>query len=186
MGKYKIKNLGEKTIELPSNLVHNSVRIINTILTSLIKGAQNVAEKIGQTAEDLGQDVSVVVHSLSNTTIKLSDSIFNNVGKVVKKIPLIGDSSAYIIKSGSDGVYFLVISISEISQFISKFAGKSVKTGSDIFILTLGKTNNITEQTAKDVKQISNNIFKRGKKMFRTKRRRRNRNNSKKKRKISN
>ena len=134
----------------------------------------------------MGEDISVVVHSLSNTTIKLSDKIFNNVGEVVQKIPLIGHSSAYLVKSSSDGIYFLVISASEISQLISKLAGRTVKTGTDIFILTLGRTNNITEKTAHEIKEISTNIFKRGKQMYKTGKRRKNRGkNSKKKRKRS-
>jgi len=183
MNNYKLKKIGESTLDLPKNLLSNSLLIINSILTSLIKGVSNVSEKIGETANTLGENISVVVHSVSNTTIKLSDKIFKDIGTVVQKIPLIGNSSAYIIKSGSDGVYFLVISVSEITQFVSKLTGKTIKNTSEVFILTLGETNKITDKTAKDVKKISDNIFNRGKHMIKSrKNNKRNLNSSKKKR----
>ena len=111
------------------------------VLSGVATGISDAVEKVGDIANEFGEDVKVVSHTVSLGAGNLTKEIAGCLGSVVKVVPVVGAPTAYVVKGAGTGIYYVVMSVADVIGTVSTVAGKTVKTTSKavVFTITSGK-----------------------------------------------
>ena len=102
------------TADTTGNIVGDLSRAVLGSLTGVAKGLEDVILNIGDSADSLGKSVAVVSESIAEGVGDVTMTVAEGLGKIVKEIPVVGRPSAFLVKGTGQGVYYVVLSLSDI------------------------------------------------------------------------
>jgi len=164
------------TLSATGDLVNDLSKAILSTLSGIGLGLETVVESIGDVGQKFGKDVSVVSRHISKGLGGTTKTIADSLGKVVKKVPIIGKPTSYIVKGAGKGVYYVVMSIDEIIGKISTMAGKTVKTASNVIIFTLASGKKVSRHVIKASSNTIKSVLAKTRKIVNPKARKANKN----------
>jgi hypothetical protein len=142
-------NTVQKTVgmvtETTGNVVGDVLMTVLKVITGLTSGSEHVISTLGSTIQGLGDDVKVVAHHVASGVGNLAVTISNKLGDVVERVPLAGKPTAFVVRKAGTGIYYLVLTVSDLVGTVSKTAGKGVKAGTKVIVFTLGKGSELSE-----------------------------------------
>ena len=174
------------TADTTGNVVGDLSRAVLGSLTGVAKGLEDVILNIGNSADSLGKSVAVVSESIAEGVGDVTVTVADGLGKIIKEIPVVGRPSAFLVKGTGQGVYYVVLSLSDIVGYVGKTVGKTVKTTGKVIVFTLTSGTDISTSTINDANKIVKNVLDRVKNLYvvdgkKTKKSRGKKNNGKKK-----
>ena len=137
------------------NIILHSVGMFTWGVTSFTDGAGNVTDNI--MGNKIGVKTTQIFKDAGVTAKQASDSL----GKVVKTIPLVGGTVAYVVERGGNGIYHVVVSVGNIIGNSSKKIGKVVKKTTDLIVFTLSSVNDEIQEIGKEIASIITNLTER-------------------------
>jgi hypothetical protein len=137
--------------------------LISVLGTS--KGVEHILTGIGNEVNDLGEGIRIVTEHIAEGVGDVSRSVAEKLGNIIRIIPLVGNVSAYIVEDiVAKGIYYIVLSISDVIGVISKTVGTTVQKTSKVLVFTLASGRDVATTTVENanntVKNILNNITK--------------------------
>ena len=96
----------------------------------------------------------------------VSMTVAEGLGKIVKEIPVVGRPSAFLVKGTGKGVYYVVLSLSDIVGYVGKTIGKTVKTTGKVIVFTLTSGTDISTETIMDANKVVKNVLDRVKNLY--------------------
>ena len=155
-----VKSL-KKTVNITSNTAEKLVSDLSfgvlDVLKGVTGGVSNAILAIVNIIDNLGENVSIISKTAASGVGNVSKEVANGLGKVIKRIPLVGGASAYVVKGSGKGIYFVVMTVADVVDTMTKVIGKTAKTSGKVVVFTLGKGEELTEDiVVKSNKLVSN------------------------------
>lgn len=156
-------NTVQKTVgvvtETTGNVVSDVLLTVLKVITGLRTGSETVLSTLGSTVQGLGSDVSVVAHHVASGVGNLATTIADKLGDVVERIPLAGKPTAFLVRKAGTGVYYLVLTASDLVGTVSKTAGKGIHAGAKVIIFTLAKGSELSETVLNESNRVVQNAL---------------------------
>jgi hypothetical protein len=159
----------KKTVHVTSDTTEKLVSDISLGVLETLKGVTggvgNVIINISDIISKLGKNISIASKTVSYGVGNVSKEVANDLGNVIKRIPLIGGASAYIVKGSGKGVYFIVMTVADIIDKMTKIVGKTAKTSCNVIVFTLVQAEDLTEDVILKSNKVVSNVLSGLKKM---------------------
>ena len=138
-----INDVFNQIIDTSSNLINKSISAITSGLHGISKGTGDFISVIGETAQDLGTNIRIVSNDTAKGVGNIAKELANTLGRQVKPVPILGQPSAYLVKAGGRGIYYLVVSVSDVAGLVVNTLGKTTKKASDVVVFTLTTSSDL-------------------------------------------
>ena len=154
------------TADTTGNVVGDLSRAVLGSLTGIAKGLEDVILNIGDSADSLGESVAVVSESIAEGVGDVTVTVAEGLGKIVKEIPIVGRPSAFLVRGTGQGVFYVVLSLSDVVGYVGKTIGKTVKTTGKVIVFTLTSGTDISTSTINDANKIVKKVLDRVKNLY--------------------
>lgn len=148
----------KKSLNITSDTARGLVSDLSYGVLDVLKGAtggvSHAILTIATMIDDLGESVSVLSKTAASGVGNVSKEVANGLGSVVKQVPLVGGASAYLVKGAGKGVYFVVMTVADVVDTMTKVIGKTAKTSGKVIVFTLGKAEDLTEDVVDDANKL--------------------------------
>ena len=148
-----------------SNTTSKLTKGITTSVISLSTAVQNIVKLIGKSANNLSLDINIKLDSMIGSLGKFTNKSVKRLGKQIKKVPILGNGVATLVKGTERGVFYIVLTIKDASKIIGRTAGNLVNKSSKIIVVTLKSTNNIIDDLQDRSEKLLKNTASRLSKM---------------------
>lgn len=145
--------------ETTGNVVGDVLMTVLKVITGVTSGSEQVISSLGDVVHTLGKDVKVVTHHMAKGAGDLAVTVANKLGNVVEKVPLAGKPSAFVIKKAGSGIYYIVLTVSDLVGAVSKTAGKGVKAGATVIVFTIHKGGELSETVLNESNRLVQNAL---------------------------
>lgn len=154
------------TADTTGNVVGDLSRAVLGSLTGIAKGLEDVILNIGDSANSLGKSVAVVSESIAEGVGDVTVTVAEGLGKIIKEIPIVGRPSAFLVRGTGQGVFYVVLSLSDVVGYVGKTIGKTVKTTGKVIVFTLTSGTDISTSTINDANKIVKKVLDRVKNLY--------------------
>tara|TARA_Y100001970_G_scaffold280883_1_gene390604 strand:- start:3767 stop:4369 length:603 start_codon:yes stop_codon:yes gene_type:complete len=161
-----LKRGANVVLDTTETLVNNLSTVMTKTIHSVSSNSENIVNTIGNTMNQLGKDVQVVSNLFAvglGTPIK---DIANDFGKIVKKIPIVGGPSAYLVTTAGKGIYYVVLTLGDVVGLVGKHTGKLGKTATNVAVFVLVQGTGISNNVITDANKLVNKVLSRAKLTF--------------------
>lgn len=132
-----------QVIDTSSNLINKSLSTITNGLHGITKGTGDFINAIGETAQRLGTNFRIVSNDTAKGVGNIAKELANTLGSHVKPVPVLGQPSAYLVKASGRGIYYLVVTVSDVAGLVANTLGKTTKKASDVVVFTLTTSSDL-------------------------------------------
>ena len=143
-----------------SDVIQEVINVLTNIVDGVVYGANTLVDGVGRVTENTSQMFNMyatqVFHGAGNACRYLA----NQLGNVIRKIPTVGNSVAYIVESAGGGVYHVIVAVGDNTCNAVKRSGQVVKQSTDLVVYTLTATDEYTNDTGSNVKDLVERFFK--------------------------
>lgn len=141
------------------NVVSDVLMSLLKIVTHLSSGAEQLLSTLGTTVQGLGTDIKIVAHHTAAGAGNLAMTVAEGLGDIIERVPLAGKPSAFIVKKAGSGLYYVVLTISDLVGTASKTAGKGLKAGTKVVVFTLGQGEQLTGTVLSESNRIVQSVL---------------------------
>jgi len=145
-------------------LVGDLAKAISQSLKGVGQSLETVVSSIGNAADGLGQGVNIVSHRFAEGVGGPVKDVANGLGKLVTDVPIVGKTSAYLVKGAGAGVYYIVISVGDVVGAVGEQVGRVGKSAAGVVVFTLvagrGSATGVVTKSNKLVSDILNRAKK--------------------------
>lgn len=115
-----------------------------TSLLGIGKGIEELIIAVGDFSNKLGRSIGVVAQHVTEDIGMSTNRIARTLRNVVKKVPIVGRPSAYIVKGTGKGIYYVVVLVGYTFNLVSKTTGSVLKKISKVIVFRVTIETKIT------------------------------------------
>ena len=152
-------------VRLSKSLVRTTGNIASDLATGLANtiggitnGIEMVAQNVGNALNELSKNLEITSTKIISRVGGLGIKVANDLGKVVKVVPILGQPVAYVVKGSGRGVYYVVTTVGHIVGKGIRTVGKVGHGATDLVVFTIASTSTATEETIKEAGNIVKNV----------------------------
>ena len=153
------------TASTTKNFIGDLSRGVLSSLTGVAKGVEGVISGVGDAVKSLGEGVQVVSHSFAEGIGNVTESVVGGLGTVIEKIPIVGKPTAYVVKGAGKGVYYVVLTVSDVVGTVGTTFGKTAKTTSKVLVFTIASGRDVATGVVDDANKVVKDVLGRVKKL---------------------
>ena len=162
--KYIIKT-AKNIPRITEQIISDLSRGIYTSISSTFKATEASILEISKAISKLGKTVHVVSKHLGKGVNLTAKNISENLGKIIRRVPIAGRPAICLIKGAQRGIYYVVISITNLVGFTAKTIGRASHKTGKVIIFTLSSSRslgrNVILKSNKVIKRILTNKSRR-------------------------
>jgi hypothetical protein len=151
------------------NVVSDVLLSVLKVITKLSTGAEQMLSTLGNIVQGLGNDVKIVTHHTASGVGNIALTIAEGLGDIVERVPLAGKPTAFVVKKTGSGVYYIVLTVSDLVGTAGKTAGKGVKAGTKVLVFTLGQGSELSANVLTESNRIVQSVLDKVNKLSGTK-----------------
>ena len=138
------------TLSSTSDLVGDLAKGIMMSISGVGRGTETLINSVGSLSNRLGKGINVVSQHVASG-VGNTNNVAKGLGKVVKKIPIVGRPTSYIVKGTGEGIYYVVVSVGDVVGMVGKTTGKTLKKTSKLIVFHLASGRELSSDIVSEV-----------------------------------
>ena len=137
------------------------------ILKSLME-TSNVAELILNSINNLiygiGKNISVISHTIIKNIGLSIENISKTLGGYVKKVPLVGETTAYLIEKSGSSINYVIIPVADLVSLTTDTGLDTTTRLKDVLVFTVSSAKEVSSRAVKNSQKAIEKLTSTGKK----------------------
>lgn len=140
--------------DFAADVAQEVVNTLTTITSGIVSGASAVVDTAGNISERVGDMCEVYATQVFKGAGSLAMTVADQLGKVLRVIPVVGGSVGYLVESTGGGVYHVIVVVGKVSSSAMKRVGKVVKKSTDLVVYTLKAGDSEMQDVGEEVNDL--------------------------------
>ena len=124
-------------MDFTTDVAQEVVNTLTTITGGIVSGANAIVDTAGQVTEQLGDMFEVYATQVFKGAGGVAKTVADQLGNVIRVIPVVGGSVGYLVESAGGGVYHVIVAVGTVGSLAVKRVGKVAKRSTDLVVYTL-------------------------------------------------
>ena len=154
----EISKLPKTIIRTSGDVAVDLSKGLSKTLGGLTNGLEIITDAVGSTLDKISKNLEVgiieVIPKAGDKGLEMSKKL----GKVIQIIPILGNPVAFVVSGATKGVYYIVVSLGNVTGKSIRSTGKVVKTGSDLVVFTIHSTSTTTQSLMKEASDVVHKV----------------------------
>ena len=167
-GKSKSIKSVSKEINKSTDLAVNSIGSLSEGFLKSLMETSNVAELILNSIHNLiygiGHNISVLSHTIIKNIGLSIESITDTLGEHSRRIPLIGEHTAYLIEKSGSSIKYIIVPIADLVSLTSEITLDSAECLKDVLVFTVHSGQKVSANAVKKAQSAVEKLASVGKK----------------------
>lgn len=151
-----------QAVDFTSDVAQEVVHALSTIASGLVYGANTAVNTVGDITNQFGEFFDLYATQVFKGAGNVVKSISDQLGSVLRVVPLVGGGMAYVVEGAGGGVYHVLVEVGALGSKVVKRTGRIVKQSTDLVVYTLtmgdGVVKDATHETSDLVKRLAKTI----------------------------
>jgi hypothetical protein len=130
------------------------VNALTTVTGGIVFGANAVVGTAGSATEQFGDMFDVYAKQVFQGAGGAAKYVADEMGRVLRKIPTVGNGVAYVVESVGGGVFHVVVAVGTLGGSVVRRAGQVARKSSDLVVYTLTAANHQARDTGAELNAI--------------------------------
>ena len=126
-----------RAVDFTANVAQEVVNTLTTITGGILSGANTALDTAGNVAEQFGEMFDMYATQVFKGAGGVAKTIADQVGSVLRVIPVVGGGVAYLVESAGGGVYHVIVAVGGTGSSTVKRLGTITKKSTDLVVYTL-------------------------------------------------
>ena len=155
--KFKsVKNISKNLSEY-TDMANNTVGSFSEGFLKSFMETSNIAELILNCVNNLiygiGKNISVLSHTIIKNIGVSIETIANMLGGFAKKIPLVGEQTAFLIEKGGSAIKYVIVPIADLVSLTTDVALDATESLKDVLVFTVNSGKKVSSKALKNAQK---------------------------------
>jgi len=151
-------NVLTQAVDFTSDIAQEVVHALTAITGGLVYGANTVVNTAGDVTNQFGELFELYATQVFKGAGDVVKTISDQLGRVLRMIPLVGGGMAYVVEGTGGGVYHVLVAVGTLGSRAVKRTGKVVKQSSDLVVYTLTMGDGVVKDTGNEANDLVNRL----------------------------
>lgn len=143
-----------RAIDFTTDVAREVVNTLTTITGGIVSGANTVVSTAGNVTEQFGEMFDMYATQVFKGAGSVAKTVADQMGNVLRVIPVVGGGVAYLVESAGGGVYHVIVAVGGIGSSAVKRVGKIAKKSADLVVYTLTAGNSEIREVGDEVNDL--------------------------------
>lgn len=149
-----------QAVDFTSDVVHEVVHALSTIAGGVVYSANTVVDTAGDITNQFGELFDLYATQVFKGAGDVVKTISDELGRVLRVVPLVGGGMAYVVEGAGGGVYHVLVAVGTLSSRAVKRTGKVVKQSTDLVVYTLTMGDGVVKDTVEEANDLVTRLAK--------------------------
>ena len=143
-----------RAIDFTTDVAREVVNTLTTITGGIVSGANTVFSTAGNVTDQFGEMFDMYATQVFQGAGSVAKTVADQMGTVLRVIPVVGGGVAYLVESAGGGVYHVIVAVGGIGSSAVKRVGKIAKKSADLVVYTLTAGNSEIREVGDEVNDL--------------------------------
>ena len=149
-----------QAVDFTSDVVHEVVHALSTIAGGVVYSANTVVDTAGDITNQFGELFDLYATQVFKGAGDVVKTISDELGRVLRVVPLVGGGMAYVVEGAGGGVYHVLVAVGTLGSRAVKRTGKVVKQSTDLVVYTLTMGDGVVKDTVEEANDLVTRLAK--------------------------
>ena len=149
-----------QAVDFTSDVVQEVVHALTSIAGGLVYGANTIIDTAGDVTNQFGELFDLYATQVFKGAGDVVKTISDQLGRVLRVVPLVGGGMAYVVEGAGGGVYHVLVAVGTLGSRAVKRTGKVVKQSTDLVVYTLTMGDGVVKDTADETNDLVKRLAK--------------------------